>query len=56
MQVGIDMVKNCKKIADEHNKRSWVPLLKTWLGVQLAAENQPFTIAELEAITGLSKY
>lgn len=56
MQVGIDMVKNCKKIADEHNKRSWVPLLKTWLGVQLAAENQPFTIAKLEAITGLSKY
>ena len=56
MQVGIDMVKNCKKIADEHKKRSWVPLLKTWLGVQLAAENQPFTIAELEAITGLSKY
>lgn len=56
MQVGIDMVKNCKKIADEYNKRSWVPLLKTWLGVQLAAENQPFTIAELEAITGLSKY
>lgn len=56
MKIGIDMVRTCKQIADENNKRSWVPLLKTWLGIQLVAEEQPFTMRRLEEITGLSKY
>lgn len=56
MRIGIGMVKRCKEIADKYNKRSWVPLLKVWLGVQVCAENQPFTIDTLEEITGLSKY
>ena len=33
MQIGIDMVRTCKLLAEKHKKRSWVPLLKTWLGV-----------------------
>lgn len=56
MKIGIDMVRTCKKIADENNKRDWVPLLKTWLGMQVMSENQPFTMAQLESITGLSAY
>ena len=56
MKVGIDMVRTCKRIAEENNKQSWVPLLKTWLGMQIMSEEQPFTIAQLEALTGLSPY
>ena len=56
MKVGIDMVKTCKRIAEENNKQSWVPLLKTWLGMQIMSEEQPFTIAQLETLTGLSPY
>lgn len=56
MKIGIDMIRTCKEIADKNNKRSWVPLLKTWLGVQLAADEQPFTVERLQQITGLSAY
>ena len=56
MKVGIDMVRTCKRIAEENNKQSWVPLLKTWLGMQIMSEEQPFTVAQLEALTGLSPY
>ena len=33
MEIGIEMVRTCKQLAEAYNKRSWVPLLKTWLGV-----------------------
>lgn len=56
MKIGIDMIKTCKEIADKNRKRSWVPLLKTWLGIQLIIEGQPFTIETLQDITGLSAY
>ncbi len=56
MKIGIDMIRTCKEIADKHNKRSWVPLLKTWLGIQLASDEQPFTVERLQEITGLSAY
>lgn len=56
MQIGIGMVKTCKLLAEKHKKRSWVPLLKTWLGVQLLSENQPYTLKDVEQITGLSNY
>lgn len=56
MSIGINMVRTCKMLADKHNKRSWIPLLKTWIGVQIAAENQPFTMDTLVDITGLSLY
>lgn len=56
MNIGIEMVKTCKQLADKYNKRSWVPLLKTWLGVQMLAERQPYTVESLCAITGLSAY
>lgn len=56
MQVGIDMIRDCKRIAEVNNKRSWIPLFKTWLAIIIAEEHQPFTNKELEAITGLSEY
>ena len=56
MKIGIGMIKICKKLADENHKHSWIPLLKTWLGMQIMSEDQPFTLAELESLTGLSPY
>lgn len=56
MNIGIGMVKTCKRLAKKYNKRSWVPLLKTWLGVQMLEKNQPYTVGTLCAITGLSEY
>ena len=56
MKIGIDMVKECKKLQEKYNKQSFVPLLKTWLGVQMLIENQPYTIKDIVNITGLSEY
>ena len=56
MHIGINMVRTCKQIADAANKRSWVPLLKTWIGMQMMAEKGLFTREDLVAVTGLSIY
>lgn len=55
MKLNLEMVKKCKQIAQDNNKQDWVPLLKTWIGYQIMEENQPFTMKELEACTGLSE-
>lgn len=56
MKIGITMIQTCKRLADENHKHSWVPLLKTWIGMQVMSESQPFTTSELESLTGLSAY
>lgn len=56
MEIGIEMVRTCKQLAEAYNKRSWVPLLKTWLGVQMMSKHQPYTVQQLADITGLSDY
>ena len=56
MEIGIEMVKTCKQLADSYNKRSWIPLLKTWLGVQMMSKHQPYTVKDLAHATGLSEY
>ena len=56
MEIGIEMVRTCKQLAEAYNKRSWIPLLKTWLGVQMMSKHQPYTVAQLADITGLSDY
>lgn len=56
MQVGIDMMRECKKIAKANNKRNWIPLFKVWLAVLIMEEHQPFTNKELEEVTGMSEY
>jgi len=56
MQIGIGMVRTCKQLAEKHKKRSWVPLLKTWLSINVLADNQPYTMRDIETMTGLSAY
>ena len=56
MKIGIGMIKECKKLQEKYKKKSFVPLLKTWLGVQMLIENQPYTINDIVNITGLSEY
>ena len=56
MHIDKGMVTTCKLLGEKYHKRSWVPLLKTWLGVQMMAERQPYTISDLQKVTGLSEY
>ena len=56
MKINYQMLLTCKQLAEEENKRSWVPLLKMWLGVQMLADEQPYTAAQLQQLTGLSAY
>lgn len=56
MAISLDMVERCQRLADKNNKRSWVPLLKTWIGVQYMYDKQPFTMQELCSLTGLTPY
>lgn len=56
MKIGIGMVKECKRLQEKYHKQSFIPLLKTWLGVQILVENQPFTIKDIMNTTGLSEY
>lgn len=55
-EVGVNMIIECRLLAGKHHKRSWVSLLKTWLGVQMLSTVQPFTLNDLESVTGMSKY
>lgn len=58
MKIGIDMIQRCMKLQEENKMKSWVPLLKTWLGLQIIVMNEgkeTFTMAELEAVTGVNQ-
>lgn len=60
MHIGLDMVQCCMKLQKQNNMNSWVPLLKTWLGLQIIAidnnydSDTVFTLKELENITGVN--
>ena len=56
MRISYNMITTCQELAEAAGKRSWVPLLKTWLGVQMLEKNQPYTVAQLQELTGLSPY
>ena len=56
MAISLDMAERCQRLAKENDKKSWIPLLKTWIGIQYMYDKQPFTMAELCNITGLSPY
>ena len=56
MAIGIGMINRCQELAKKYNKNSWVPLLKTWIGIQYMYDKQPFTMKELCDLTGLSSY
>lgn len=58
LRIGVDMVQRCMKLQKENNMNSWVPLLKTWLGLQIISldyKQETFTMLELESITGVNK-
>lgn len=56
MKINYKMLLTCKELAEQENKQSWIPLLKTWIGVQMLEKNQPYTVADLQALTGMSPY
>lgn len=56
LQISSKMVSDCKRLAEKYNKKSWIPLLKVWLGVQILSKKRSYTVKELERITGLSSY
>lgn len=55
-KINYQMLLTCKELAEKANKKKWLPLLKTWIGVQMLEENQPYTVAQLQSLTGLSAY
>lgn len=58
LHIGVDMVQRCMKLQKENSMNSWVPLLKTWLGLQIIAignKQEIFTMNQLENITGVNK-
>lgn len=56
LKIGINMINICKDIAQKNNRHSWIPILKVWVAIEFLADYQPFTVSELEALTGLSAY
>lgn len=54
MKLGIEMIQRCRMLAEKNNKRNWIPLLKVWLGMQVAFNEQPVKMDRLEEITGMS--
>lgn len=62
MKIGIDMIQRCIKLQKQNNMKSWTPLLKVWLGLQLLVdqninknESTLFTLEELIKITGVNR-
>ena len=56
MSISYQMMLTCKELADLEGKRSWIPLLKTWIGVQMLSDKEFYTIGDLQELTGLSAY
>lgn len=56
MKINYQMLITCQRLAEEENKRSWIPLLKTWLGVQMLSDKESYEIVDLQNLTGLSAY
>ena len=56
LDVGISKIRQCKLIADKYHKHSWLNIFKTYVGMQVLQETQPFTVAQLSEYTGLSEY
>ena len=54
--VKMPYITTCRELMDKYNKRSFLPLLKVWLGTEELQKAQPYTIAQLQELTGLSEY
>lgn len=49
-------IEACRRIMDKYNTRSFIPLLKVWLATEELALHQPYTVKDMQAMTGLSEY
>ena len=41
---------------DKYKQRSFIPLLKVWLATEELQKIQPYTVKQLQELTGLSEY
>ena len=55
MSLGIEMIKHCQLLSQKSGERD-TDLIKVWTAMGYAYYNQPFTMKELEKLTGLSSY
>lgn len=57
MKLGIEMIQHCRQLAEKTGKRkdSWLKILKVWIAIQIAAEDQPFTLQDISDMTGISR-
>ena len=55
MSLGIEMIKHCQLLSQKSGERV-TDLIKVWTAMGYAYYNQPFTMKELEKLTGLSSY
>ena len=56
LEVRFPQIAACRTIMDKHKQRSFIPLLKVWLATEELQRVQPYTVAQLEEMTGLSEY
>lgn len=56
LQIGVNMIRDCRLLAQKNQVQDWTNLLKLWLGIEFLEKTQPFTQKELSYITGLSPY
>lgn len=57
-EITIEMLKESKKIIEKNNKPiKYLPrLVQVWAAIKICSEEQPFTYAKIEKLTGLSYY
>lgn len=57
-RITIQTARICKTIADKNKKKDWIPLVKTWLGIEMLYQMnaQPYTMKTLQSIAGLNEY
>lgn len=59
-KIGIELIKECKRISDKYLeedniKYNFISLIKIWIATQLAISNQPYSLTEISAKTGLAE-
>jgi len=55
MKININMINICKKLAEREHMHDWVPILKVWLGTELLAKKDFYTVTELINMTGINR-
>lgn len=56
MRIDKDIIIECKNIAELEGERNWLSLFKVWVATSWAMMDEPFTIADLKQLTGMSEY